>query len=66
MAISFSFVFNLTFSSRSVSVKFPMMMSWSFISWFLGMIMVPVAGFMFSISLLMSTSHGESFTFPVC
>jgi len=66
MAISFCFAVSLRFSSRSLSVKFPIVMSWSFISWFFGSITVPVAGFMFSISLLMSISHWDSFIFPVC
>ena len=66
MAISFVFAFNLMLSSRSFSVKFPMVMSWIFISWFFGRIRLPVAGFVFSISLLMLVSHGDSVVFPVC
>lgn len=66
MAISFCLVLSVMFSSRSVSVKFPIVTSWSFISWFFGRIIVPVAGFMPSISLFMLVSHGGIFTFPVC
>jgi len=66
MAISLFFVVSLMFSSRSVFVKFSMVVSWSFICWFLGRIIVPVEGFMFSISWLMLMSHGDGFTFPVC
>lgn len=66
MAISFFFAFSLMFSSRLFFVKFPRVMSWIFISWFLGRIIVPVVGFMFLISLLMLRSHEGSFTFPDC
>ncbi len=65
MAISFSFDPSLMFSSRSVSVKFAMVMSWSFISWFFGRIIVPVAGFKFLFSLFRFVSHDDGFIFPV-
>lgn len=64
MAISFCFVASLMFSSISSSVKFPMATSCSFIVWFFGRIIVPVAGFMFSISPLRLTSHWDSLTMP--
>jgi len=66
MAISLLLAFSLMFSSRSFSVKFPMVMSWIFISWFFGRIRLPVAGFKLSISSLMLASHGDSVVFPVC
>jgi hypothetical protein len=65
MAISFCLAFSLTFSSKSFFVKFPMVSSWIFISWYLGRMMAPVAGFDFAISLSMVVSQFGSLISPV-